>query len=63
MSTFPDRFVTDLQGLAQFCLKKFKDRVLFKKILLCDRVSFSGIQLQDRRAAFKISQQHLSICL
>ena len=40
---FSNRFLTNFQGWAQFCLKKLKDRVLFKNISLRDRVSFSGI--------------------
>ena len=41
--TFSDRFLTNFQGRAEFYLKKLKDRVLFKNLLLRDRVSFSGI--------------------
>ena len=43
ISTFSYRFLTNFQGRAQFCLKKLKDRVLFKNLSLRDRVSFSGI--------------------
>ena len=43
ISTFSDRFLTNFQGRAQFCLKKLNGRVLFKNLLLRDRVSFSEI--------------------
>ena len=42
ISTFSDRFLTNFQGRAQFCLKKLKDRVLLKNFSLQDKVSFSG---------------------
>ena len=38
-----DRFLTNFLGRAQISLEKLKNRVLVKKALLRDRVSFSGV--------------------
>ena len=43
ISTLSGRFLTNFQGRAKFCLKKLKDRILFKNVLLPDRVSFSEL--------------------
>ena len=46
MAIFPHFWIDFLQMFLcrpQFCFEETKDRVLFKKILLRDRVSFSGI--------------------
>ena len=43
ISTFCNRFLINFQGRAKFCLKKLKDRLLFKNVLLQDRGSFSAI--------------------
>ena len=43
IAAFSDRFPTNLQDGAQCCLKKFKDSVLFLKILLRDRASFQKL--------------------
>ena len=42
ISSFSDRSITKFQA-GQNCLKKLKDRVLFKNLSFRDRVSFSGI--------------------
>ena len=60
MSTFSDRFLTNFNGRAQFCLRKLEARVLFKNLPLRDRVSFSGIGLRDR-VTFKIFLRHLAV--
>ena len=42
ISAFSDWILKYFQGIAQFCLKKVKDRISFKKILLRDRVLFDS---------------------
>ena len=39
ISTFSDRFLTNFQGRGLFYLKKLKNRILFKNVLLQDKES------------------------